>query len=359
MIGVFVVDDSAFVRKAITRVLGASPGIRVVGEAATGAEALERIPRLAPAPDLVTLDVAMPGLDGLAVLRGLHRWRPELPVLMLSAHTKAGAEATLEALAAGAVDFIDKSRFGLMDLDGLGRELTDRIHALARRGAAPAHRRGDGKGRTSVAPAAAARVPAGAEGLDASRCDVCVLGASTGGPAAIQQVLERLPADFPLPLAIVQHMPPGFTRPFAERLNGRCRLGVSEAADGDRLLPGRVLIAPAGLHLRLRSNLTVTLDPEPADARHIPSVDVLMRSAASARPGRVLGVLLTGMGDDGADGMAAIRAGGGITVAESEASCVVYGMPRAAWERGGVCRLLPLAELADWLAGLTAASRGA
>ncbi|HET7599857.1 MAG TPA: chemotaxis-specific protein-glutamate methyltransferase CheB [Gemmatimonadales bacterium] len=357
MIGVFVVDDSAFVRKAIARVLAASPGIRVVGEAATGAEALERIPRLAPAPDLVTLDVAMPGLDGLAVLRGLHRWRPELPVLMLSAHTRAGAEATLEALAAGAADFIDKSRFGLMDLDGLGRELTDRIRALAaRNGTGIGPRRGEGRGRAPAAAEAAAAAPRPGEGLDASHCDLCVLGASTGGPAAIQHVLERLPADFPLPMAVVQHMPPGFTRPFADRLNGRCRLRVSEAVEGDRLAPGRVLIAPAGLHLRIRSNLTVALDVEPADARHVPSVDVLMRSAAAARPGRALGVLLTGMGDDGADGMAAIRAGGGVTVAESESSCVVYGMPRAAWERGGVCRLLPLAELAEWLAGLRAAS---
>jgi two-component system chemotaxis response regulator CheB len=185
--------------------------------------------------------------------------------------------------------------------------------------------------------------------------DLCVLGASTGGPAAIQQVLEALPPDFPLPIAIVQHMPTGFTGPFARRLDQRCRLRVREAADGDQLEPGRVLIAPAGSHMRVNANLGIVLSSEATQARHVPSVDVLMLSAAQARPGRVLGVLLTGMGDDGADGMAAIRAQGGITVAESEASCVVYGMPRAAYERGGVGRLLPLPELAEWLASVKAA----
>lgn len=349
MIRVFVVDDSAFARRAITRVLAADPGIKVVGEAASGTEALVRVP---PArPDVVTLDIAMPGMDGLTALRSLLARDPGLRVLMLSAHTRDGAEATLEALAAGAVDFVDKSRFGLMEFEGLGRELRERIRALATRWS-------DGAGRTGNGSGGAARPIADAPpGLSPPPAmDLCVLGASTGGPAAIQQVLEALPADFPLPLAIVQHMPPGFTGPFARRLDQRCRLRVREAEDGDRLEPGNVLIAPAGLHMRVNGALAVTLSPEPAQARHVPSVDVLMLSAARARPGRVLGVLLTGMGDDGADGMAAIHAQGGITLAESEATCVVYGMPRAAWERGGVTRQLPLPALAEWLAGLRAAS---
>ncbi|HEX2451901.1 MAG TPA: CheB methylesterase domain-containing protein, partial [Gemmatimonadales bacterium] len=186
--------------------------------------------------------------------------------------------------------------------------------------------------------------------------DLCILGASTGGPAAIQQVLEQLPGDFPVPIAIVQHMPPGFTGPFASRLNAHCRLTVAEAKDGDELTRGKVLIAPAGRHLTFTSSLSVVLSPDPLGARHVPSVTVTMLSAARVRPGRVLGVLLTGMGDDGADGMLAIRAGGGITVAESEESCVVYGMPRAAAERGGADRLLPIGALAEWLAGVRAGS---
>lgn len=348
MIRVFVVDDSAFARRAIARVLGADPGIKVVGEAANGADALLRVP--AARPDVVTLDLAMPGMDGLTALRALVARDPGLRVLMLSVHTQEGAEATLEALAAGAVDFVDKSRFGMMEFEGLGRELRERITALA-----AGRRNGLGMAANGAGPDGRA---ADGPGYVPSRqaIDLCVLGASTGGPAAIQQILEALPAGFPIPLAIVQHMPPGFTGPFARRLDQRCRLPVREAEDGDRLEPGSVLIAPAGYHMRVNASLAVTLSRESGHARHVPSVDVLMLSAARARPGRVLGVLLTGMGEDGADGMAVIHGQGGITLAESEATCVVYGMPRAAWERGAVTRQLPLPALAQWLAGVTAAS---
>ncbi|MGH7516233.1 MAG: chemotaxis-specific protein-glutamate methyltransferase CheB [Gemmatimonadales bacterium] len=352
MIRVFVVDDSAFARRATSKVLAADPGVQVVGEAAGGAEALARIPALCP--DVVTLDLDMPGMNGLAVLRALLARDPTLRVVMLSAHTQEGAEATLEALAAGAADFLDKSRFGLMDLEGFGRELRERVKALA------AGRRAGGQaGRDtgSVVRAGARRSPLLAcPPARLPALDLCVLGASTGGPAAIQLVLEQLPADFPAPIAIVQHMPPGFTRPFAVRLDAHCRLKVSEAEDGKRLVPGQVVIAPAGRHLTFTPGLGVVLSTEPAAARHIPSVTVMMLSAARVRPGRVLGVLLTGMGDDGADGMVAIRASGGVTVAESEESCVVYGMPRAAAERGGAERLLPIGALAEWLAAVRAAS---
>jgi two-component system chemotaxis response regulator CheB len=186
-----------------------------------------------------------------------------------------------------------------------------------------------------------------------------VIGASTGGPAALQHLLERLPASFPLPIALVQHMPVGFTRPFAERLDGLCRLEVREAREGDALRPGRVLVAPAGRHLRISPRLTAVLSDEPREARHVPSVDVLMLSAARARPGRVLGILLTGMGDDGAEGLRAIRAQGGITLAESEESCAVYGMPRAAVERGAVEHVLALEEIAEVLRAVSPATPGA
>jgi two-component system chemotaxis response regulator CheB len=333
MVRVFVVDDSAFVRRALTRILDAQPGFRVVGEAANGLEALERIPRLDP--DLVTLDVAMPGMGGLQVLRGLLRWKPGLKVIMLSVHTRQGAEATVEALAAGAVEFIDKSAFNVMDLETLRREVLGKIAACGRPAAA--------------APEPARSQPSGIDPAVAGHCQLCVIGASTGGPAALQRILERLPAAFPLPLVIVQHMPAGFTRPFAERLDTLCRLQVAEAVEGERLLPGRVRIAPAGSHLRITSNLAVVLSAETADAKHIPSIDLTMKSAARSRAGRVLGILLTGMGEDGAEGMVAIRAGGGVTIAESAESCVVYGMPRAAWSRGGADHLLPLPEIVGFL----------
>jgi two-component system chemotaxis response regulator CheB len=353
VIRVFVVDDSAFARRATARVLALDPSVQVVGEAAGGVEALARIPEAHP--DVVTLDLDMPGLNGLAVLRALLARDPGLRVIMLSAHTQEGAVATLEALAAGAADFLDKTRFGLMDLEAFGRELVARVTAVgSRKGRRNPGRNGGGadssrsglRGRQPLSPAIPLSI------------DLCVLGASTGGPAAIQTILERLPADFPAPIAIVQHMPPGFTGPFAARLDLHSRLRISEAEQGERLAAGRAVIAPAGRHLTFTSRLEVVLSAEPAEARHIPSVNVMMLSAARVRPGRTLGVLLTGMGDDGAEGMVAIRTSGGVTVAESEESCVVYGMPRAAAERGGADHLLPIADLAEWLARVRAASRG-
>jgi two-component system chemotaxis response regulator CheB len=336
---VFLVDDSAFVRRALTRVLALEPAFQVVGEAASGAEALARIP---PAdPDLVTLDVEMPGMDGLQVLPALLRWKPSLKVLMLSAHTRDGAEATVAALAAGAVDFIDKTTFNVMDLEYLRREVVDRFRAVV-----------PGRDRNGSGPSRAA----GTEGPPRealARCELCVIGASTGGPAAVQRIVQALPAAFPLPVVVVQHMPVGFTRPFAERLDSLSRVRVVEAEDGMRLVRGTVLVAPAGSHLRLSPNLAVVLSPEPSDAKHIPSVDVTMRSAARARPGKALGILLTGMGEDGADGMAMIRAGGGVTIAESESSCVVYGMPRAAVQRGGAGWVMGVGEIAGVMAGVS------
>ena len=339
MTRVFLVDDSAFVRRALTRVLALEPAFQVVGEAAGGAEALARIP--AADPDLVTLDVEMPGMDGLQVLPALLRWKPSLKVLMLSAHTRNGADATVAALAAGAVDFIDKTTFNVMDLEYLRREVVDRLRALA-------PERGPGRREARVPPV----VPPGPTGAELGRCELCVIGASTGGPAAVQCILQTLPATFPIPLVIVQHMPVGFTGPFAKRLASLSRVRVAEAEDGTRLVRGMALIAPAGQQLRVSPNLAVVLTVEPSDAKHIPSVDVTMRSAARSRPGRVLGILLTGMGEDGADGMTTIRAGGGVTIAESESSCVVYGMPRAAVQRGGAGWVLPLPEIAELLARL-------
>jgi len=343
MIRVFVVDDSPFVRKALRRVLTADREIQVVGEAATGEEALALIPDADP--HVVTLDVEMQGISGLDVLRQLLLWRPGLRVLMLSAHTRDGASATLEALAAGAADFIDKRNLNLMDLERLGRELGERLRALGggRDTHLPRVRPEGGARRSTALPLPSAE--------ELARGKLCVIGASTGGPAALQALLEAIPAEFPMPIAIVQHMPPGFTRPFANRLDGLCRLSVSEAEDGQRLAPGMAVVAPAGMHLRISASLVTTLAAEPA-SRHIPSVDLLFRSAARARPGGVLGVLLTGMGDDGAEGLSQIRAQGGTTIAESEESCAVYGMPRAAVERGAAQYVLPLLEIRRVLAGM-------
>jgi two-component system, chemotaxis family, protein-glutamate methylesterase/glutaminase len=336
-----VVDDSAFIRKALARVLESEAGLTLVGQAASGTEALERIPDLNP--DLVTLDVAMPGMDGLEVLRALLRWKPGLKVVMLSAHTSEGAEATVAALAAGSVDFIDKASFNLMDLDTLRREVIEKLRMWSPVNSSTSPRNGR----------SAAKVIQHGHPAAALEAELCVIGASTGGPIAIQAILEQIPAEFPLPIVIVQHMPVGFTQPFAARLDRLSRLQVSEAVEGDRLRPGRVLVAPAGHHLRITSNLGMTLVDENTEEKHVPSVDLTMKSAARARPGKVLGILLTGMGQDGAEGLAAIRAGGGFTIGESEASCVIYGMSRAAEARGAVDCMLSLPEIISFLEGLT------
>jgi two-component system chemotaxis response regulator CheB len=342
MTRIFVVDDSAFIRKALARVLESEPDLTLVGQASNGAEALAKIPETNP--DLVTLDVAMPGIDGLEVLRALLRWRPGLKVVMLSAHTSEGADATVAALAAGSVDFIDKASFNLMDLDTLRREVIDKLRMWSPKHAPTSPR--NGKSSAKVDHSVGVAAAAGAE--------LCVIGASTGGPIAIQAILERIPANFPLPIVIVQHMPVGFTQPFAARLDRLSPLEVREAAEGDRLRQGEALVAPAGRHLRITRSLAVNLVEEGTVEKHVPSIDLAMMSAAKARQGKVLGILLTGMGQDGAEGMAAIRAGGGFTIGESEASCVIYGMSRAAEARGAVGSMLSLTEIISFLEGLTA-----
>jgi two-component system chemotaxis response regulator CheB len=334
---VFIVDDSAFVRRALTRVLATEPGFRIVGEAASGTEALAKIH--AADPDFVTLDVAMPGIGGLELLPALLRWKPSLRVVMLSAHTQEGASATVAALGAGALDVIDKTTFNVMDLEYLRREVVERLKALAPRTARP----------DPAVNGADGSLPTFAARAELRRCEVCVIGASTGGPSAVQRILEELPARVPFPVIVVQHMPEGFTGPFAQRLNSIARVPVAEAVDGQRLVPGRVFIARAGQHLRVSPSMAASLSSAPPDARHIPSIDVTMRSAARSKPGRVLGILLTGMGEDGADGMGVIRASGGITIAESETSCVVYGMPRAAIRRGAATWVLALPDIAELL----------
>jgi two-component system chemotaxis response regulator CheB len=316
--------------------------MQVVGTAQSGEEALQRLPAMRP--HVVTLDVEMPGMGGLATLREIQRRYPRLPVIMLSVHTKEGAETTLDAISAGAVDFIDKSRLNVMDFDRLSRELLDKIevwkpapHAYSwEHTAAPGPTRRSGVGTISA--------------VRWSSYDLCVIGASTGGPPALQQIVSHIPKDFPIPIAVVQHMPVGFTRPFAERLDSLGGMRVQEAADHNTLQPGLMLLARAGAHLFIEPDLTAHLSLDPIAAANIPSVDVLLESASRARPGRVVGILLTGMGSDGAEGMLAIHRSGGLTLAESEASCVVYGMPRAAHKLGGVSHLLSLPEICQLFA---------
>ncbi len=333
-IRVLIVDDSAFARQALTRMLASAPDIEVVGVAADGQEGVEKTRELRP--DVVTLDVNMPRMGGLQALERIMAECP-VPVLLLSSLTQEGADVTLRGLELGAVDFIDKSSVrGPMNLLTLAPELQAKVRALA---SVPLPRR---------APSGAVAAPA--EGPPATRAEVVVIGASTGGPPALQAIVPRLPVGLGAAILVVQHMPVGFTRSLADRLDSRSLLSVHEAEDGEPVAPGVVLVAPAGVHMKVRkrgSAVKIALDEEPRDALHRPSVDILMAAVARLYGPRALGVVLTGMGTDGVLGLRAIREAGGRTLAESEETCVIYGMPKAAVEAGVVDRSVPLPRMAD------------
>ena len=337
-IRVLVVDDSAFVRRAIIRMFEQSPDIQVIDVAADGVMAVELVKKLRP--DVVTLDVQMPVLDGLSALERIMKECPT-PVVMLSSLTGKGGDMTLKALDLGAVDFIDKAvAGGAMDISSLARELAVKIRVASRvdlaklRGEAP---------ESSVSPCSpAVTVPADTE--------VVVIGTSTGGPPALHAILGNLPAGFPCPILIVQHMPEGFIASLAQRLDRFSPLTVREATDGERVLPGCAYLAPAGRHMKLRrssSGLQVWLDAAPDTALHRPSVDALLESAAAVCGRRCLAVVLTGMGKDGANGARAVKGAGGRVVVEAEETAIVFGMPKAAMEAAGVDGVVPLYQVAQ------------
>ncbi len=335
-IRVLVVDDSAFVRQALTRMLGSAPDIEVVGVAIDGKDALDKVKLLRP--DVVTLDVQMPRMGGLEALERIMTTSP-VPVLLLSSQTREGADVTLRGLELGAMDFVDKSSVqGHMNLLALAEELRTKVRALA---SVPADRLHGIEAQPERLSAPAAHT---------GRAEVVVIGTSTGGPPALQAIIPRLPEGLASAILVVQHMPVGFTRSLAERLDARSALRVREAEEGEAVAPGQVLIAPAGRHMKLKRRggaVKVWLDEEPKTALHRPSADVLMASVAKAYGTRALGVILTGMGSDGVEGLRAIRDAGGKTLAESEETCVIYGMPKAAVEAGVVDRSVPLTHMAD------------
>lgn len=337
MIRVLVVDDSAFVRQALVRMLGSAPDIEIVGTAVDGKDGVEKA--LALRPDVVTLDIKMPRMGGLEVLRRIMAECP-VPVLLLSSLTSEGGEITLRGLELGALDFVDKSSVaGHMNLLDLADEVKAKVRALARVPRERVHPADGVVTEPRVLPQPHLR---GAE--------VVVIGTSTGGPPALQAIIPKLPPGLPSAVLVVQHMPVGFTRSLADRLHSRSAVPVREAQDGETVAPGVVLIAPAGRHMKVRRRGPLTrvwLDEEPRSALHRPSVDVLMASVAKVYGPRSLGVVLTGMGSDGVEGLRAIRLTGGRTFAESEESCVIYGMPKAAVEAGVVDRSVPLARMAD------------
>lgn len=339
---VLLVDDSAFMRRAAARMLEPMlPGVRVAGTAANGAEALEKVRALRP--DLVIMDVEMPGVGGLEALRRIMAECPT-PVLLLSSHTRAGADVTLRALEAGAVDFVDKGGAATsMDIHSLAPLLREKVAAILAARAPHASLRADPVERQPERAAGETR---------AGEYDVVAIGTSTGGPRALAEVIPALPAGLGAGVVVAQHMPAGFTETLAERLDRRSRLRVSEAKDGDEVRPGRVLIAPGGRQMGVEQGgggLRVRVWDD-ATRLHRPSVDTLFASVARAAPGRAVGVVLTGMGNDGAEGLRLIRAGGGRGLVESAESAVIDGMPGAA--RAVAERSLPLCDIARAVAEL-------
>jgi two-component system, chemotaxis family, protein-glutamate methylesterase/glutaminase len=334
-ITVLVADDSAFMRTAITRMVESDAGMRVIGTAEDGLLAVERVAELQP--DVVTLDVEMPRLNGLEALRRIMKENPR-PVIMVSSLTQEGAEATLEALDIGAFDYLSKSQsFASLDIVKIRDDLVAKIKAAAE----------SCRYRARVARVTRTTQASERQDFQATPSIIC-LGTSTGGPKALQQILPMLPADLPVGILIVQHMPPGFTAPFARRLDHLCAISVCEAKAEDRVQPGVAYIAPAGSHMTVQRQgptSLIRISQSPENTLHRPSVDVMMLSAAEAFHGLAMGVIMTGMGSDGALGMQAIARCGGLTVGQDEASCAVYGMPRVCAEWGVLRRVVPLQEI--------------
>jgi two-component system chemotaxis response regulator CheB len=340
---VLIIDDSALIRSLLTEIISKQADLEVIGAAPDPLVAREMIRALNP--DVLTLDVEMPRMDGLDFLEKLMRLRP-MPVVMVSTLTERGAEVTMRALELGAIDFVSKPKLGISSgMQQLSNEICDKIRVAAK---ARLHRH--------VAPRPAAEAGAVDKAAPAkysrlSTEKVVAIGSSTGGTEAIREVLTRLPADFPGVL-ITQHMPAGFTRSFAARMDTLSRIAVSEAKDGERVLPGHAYIAPGDRHLRLAksgSNYVVAIDDGEPVNRHRPSVEVLFQSVAAVAGANAMGVMLTGMGKDGANAMLAMREAGSFNIAQDEASCVVFGMPREAIALGAVHEVLPVTQIAERL----------
>jgi len=340
-IKVLVIDDSALIRGVLREIINRENDMECVGAAPDPLVAREMIKALNP--DVLTLDVEMPKMDGLDFLERLMRLRP-MPVLMISTLTERGSDITFRALELGAVDFVSKPKMDIArGMEEYAIETTDKIRAVAQAGVR----------KTIIAPliqekfSADAILPS-ATGRFSSTEKLIVIGASTGGTEAIKEVLTKLPADAPGVL-IAQHMPEHFTKSFADRLNGLCKISVKEAEHNERILPGYAYIAPGHSHLLLKrsgAHYIAELNQGPLVNRHRPSVDVLFRSAANVAGANALGIILTGMGKDGVQGLLEMKQAGSHTIAQDEASCVVFGMPKEAIAAGGVCEVLPLQNIA-------------
>lgn len=354
---VLIVDDSAFVRRTLTKILERDQRVEVIGTAWDGQEAIEKIARFSP--DVVTMDLNMPNMDGIEALDIIMREMP-LPVIVVSSLNRDIIEETLEALEHGAIDFILKpTDLASEKLYQIQTQLVNKVIAIASL---------KGKTMTStvrkVLPTPEPMpLPAFFPFPSSRRVECVAIGVSTGGPSALYHIIPHLPEDFPAGILIVQHMPPGFTKPLADRMNKNSRITVKEAEMGDEVTPGVALIAPGGNHMFLsisgqtasgqgrtkQPKVTIRIDPEPSHYIHIPSIDLTFTDVANVYREKSVGVILTGMGKDGVDGLEKIKAFGGSSIAEDESTCVVFGMPEVAIRRGIVDRVAPVHDIARLL----------
>jgi len=348
-IRVLVVDDSSVIRRIVTEALAADPQIEVVGVATDGRTAIEQVATLKP--DAVTMDIEMPNMNGIDAVRVIRRTHGRLPIVMFSTLTERGASATLDALAAGASDYVTKpSNTGSFEQSkkNIRDQLIPKLKALT------GTHRAAGGGVPRVVPPPR---PVGDRRPRSGPFQALVIGCSTGGPDALAQVLPVLPADLPVPVLIVQHMPPLFTRLLAQRLDGHCKLTVREAVEGDAVVPGRVLIAPGGKHLVIRrsgTSVQAHLSEDPPENFCRPAVDVLFRTASGVYGDRLFAVVLTGMGRDGEKGATVIRQAGGEVLAQDEATSVVWGMPGAVAMSGQADKVAPLPRIGQEIAAALA-----
>jgi two-component system, chemotaxis family, protein-glutamate methylesterase/glutaminase len=362
IVNVLIVDDSAFMRKSLSIMLESDPGIKIIGTARDGLDGYEKA--MALRPDVITMDVEMPRMDGLTALEKIMKDCPT-PVLMVSSITSEGAEATLKAMDLGAVDFIPKQlSYVSLDIVKIKQDLVEKVKAIARsrslsrrlasiRGIAQKLQPG------TVAPAAAHKPSADSIFRPSTiNFQIVTLGISTGGPFSLQKIIPMLPKDFPLPILVVQHMPPKFTKSLSDRLNSMSQITVKEAENGEPIRAGTVYIAQGGFHMKaVRSGISapaISISAEPATTLHHPSVDVMMESAVQAYNKNVLGVIMTGMGHDGLEGLKLIKSRNGYCLAQNEETCVVYGMPKSAVDAGLADSILPLEQIPEALVKLTA-----
>jgi two-component system chemotaxis response regulator CheB len=353
MVRVLVVDDSAFMRNALTNMLSSDREIQVVGTARNGIEAIAKVKTLRP--DIVTLDIEMPRMDGIEALKRIMAENP-VPVIMVSSLTEEGAKVTLEALEIGALDYIPKNLHDLsVNILKIRETLVEKIKTLSRTSRVKLLRKiprppAPDEKRFETPEPLVEKKPDVGRATGERRTSILAIGTSTGGPKALQEVLPRLPKNFPVPVVIAQHMPSNFTGPFAERLDTLSEISVREAKEGDRLEPGRAYVAPGGNNMRIKRSgsleAEITVSENRDDYIYCPSVDALLLSVSEVFPGRALVVMLTGMGHDGLEGSRALKEKGGRLFAQNEETCVVYGMPKAVVDEKLADKVLPLERIA-------------